>query len=308
MLAQPEGKAAYDRVSWEALLSAVAGHGHRRHPVDDHRRRVLPADACRKNGLAPNCSANPAKTLRVTCPSRVLHGLLGRRSSRCSPAERWPARAHAEHVARLGGELFGRHLIAIEVAGTLLLAALVGRGRDRGARKDGTITHVPRNRPTEQLPDRRRVLFGIGLVGFMSRRNMIVMFLAAEMMLQGVSLSLVAWSRFHNNFGGQMLVIFIIAIAACEAAIVLGLVTTLFQRSGRLDIADWHALREANQPAFATSRCRPSPPSDPPEWPHLAPAGVAAGDSPRRNRLPTESVNQIENAPRRHGGHREEED
>ena len=95
------------------------------------------------------------------------------------------------------------------------------------------------------------VLFGIGLVGFLSRRNMIVMFLAAEMMLQGVSLSLVAWSRFHNNFGGQMLVIFIIAVAACEAAIVLALVVTLFQRSGQLDIADWQTLREANQPPLS---------------------------------------------------------
>ena len=66
------------------------------------------------------------------------------------------------------------------------------------------------------------ILFGIGMVGFLSRRNMIIMFLAAEMMLQGVSISLVAWSRFHNNFGGQMLVIFIIAVAACEAAIVSG--------------------------------------------------------------------------------------
>ena len=75
------------------------------------------------------------------------------------------------------------------------------------------------------------LLFGIGLVGFLSRRNMIVMFLSAEMMLQGVSLSLVAWSRFHNDFGGQMLVIFIIAVAACEAAIALALVLMLFQRT-----------------------------------------------------------------------------
>ena len=54
------------------------------------------------------------------------------------------------------------------------------------------------------------VLFGGGLIGFVSRRNMIVMFLSAEIMLQGVSLSLVAWSRFRNDFGGQMLVLFII--------------------------------------------------------------------------------------------------
>ena len=43
------------------------------------------------------------------------------------------------------------------------------------------------------------VLFGVGLIGFVSRRNMIVMFLSAEIMLQGVSLSLVAWSRFRND-------------------------------------------------------------------------------------------------------------
>ena len=62
------------------------------------------------------------------------------------------------------------------------------------------------------------ILFGVGLVGFLARRNMIVMFLAAEMMLQGVSVSLVGWGRFHNDWGGQMLVIFILTVAACEAA------------------------------------------------------------------------------------------
>jgi NADH-quinone oxidoreductase subunit K len=57
------------------------------------------------------------------------------------------------------------------------------------------------------------LLFGIGLVGFFSRRNMIVMFLSVEMMLQGVSVSLVAWGRYHNDWGGQMLVIFILRSA-----------------------------------------------------------------------------------------------
>ena len=71
------------------------------------------------------------------------------------------------------------------------------------------------------------LLFGIGLVGFFSRRNMIVMFLSAEMMLQGVSVSLVAWGRYHNDWGGQMLVIFILTVAACEAAIALAVVLTL---------------------------------------------------------------------------------
>ncbi len=57
------------------------------------------------------------------------------------------------------------------------------------------------------------VLFGLGMIGFLSRRNMLIMFLSAELMLQGVSLSFAAWGRFHNDFGGQTLVLFIIAIA-----------------------------------------------------------------------------------------------
>jgi NADH-quinone oxidoreductase subunit K len=118
------------------------------------------------------------------------------------------------------------------------------------------------------------VLFGVGMIGFLSRRNMIVMFLSAEIMLQGVSLSLVAWSRFHNDFGGQMLVLFIIAIAACEAAIALALVTMLFHRYGKLDIAEWHVLREANQPPFQDEPLPPAPEDQFEPLPHLVPAGV----------------------------------
>jgi NADH-quinone oxidoreductase subunit K len=126
------------------------------------------------------------------------------------------------------------------------------------------------------------LLFGIGLIGFFSRRNMIVMFLAVEMMLQGVSLSLVAWSRYHNNFGGQMLVIFIIAVAACEAAIVLALVTALFQNRGQLDIAAWQGLREANQPAYEDRPLGEELEEEPVAWPHLAPAGVAPEVPPEK--------------------------
>jgi NADH-quinone oxidoreductase subunit K len=118
------------------------------------------------------------------------------------------------------------------------------------------------------------LLFAIGMIGFLSRRNMIVMFLSAEIMLQGVSVSLVAWSRFHNDFGGQMLVIFIIAVAACEAALALAIILALFARRSTLDIVDWQLLREANQPLFQ-SEPLPEPPADRGEpLPHLPPAGV----------------------------------
>ena len=117
------------------------------------------------------------------------------------------------------------------------------------------------------------MLFGIGLVGFFSRRNMIVMFLAAEMMLQGVSVSLVAWGRYHNDWGGQILVIFILTVAACEAAIALALVLMLYPRSGTLDIAVWHT--SARQPAgLRRSGSCPRPTHHEPTWPHLTPAGI----------------------------------
>ncbi len=117
------------------------------------------------------------------------------------------------------------------------------------------------------------LLFAIGLVGFLSRRNMIVMFLAAEMMLQGVSVSLVGWGRFHNDWGGQMLVIFILTVAACEAAIALALVQMLFQRGGNLDIALWQNLREANQPRYV-DREIPAEDETKPTFPKLTPAGI----------------------------------
>ncbi len=117
------------------------------------------------------------------------------------------------------------------------------------------------------------LLFGIGLIGFFSRRNMIVMFLAAEMMLQGVSLSLVAWGRYYNDWGGQMLVIFILTVAACEAAIALAVVLVLFHKSGSLDIAVWQRLREASQPPHVDRDVAGVIRPEKVEWPALAPAG-----------------------------------
>ncbi len=118
------------------------------------------------------------------------------------------------------------------------------------------------------------LLFGIGLVGFFSRRNMIVMFLCAEMMLQGVSVSLVAWGRYHNDWGGQVLVIFILTVAACEAAIALAVVLTLFHQSGKLDITVWQQLREDNQAAYADRDQSELPPKPTVQWPKLTPAGI----------------------------------
>ena len=86
------------------------------------------------------------------------------------------------------------------------------------------------------------VLFVLGLIGFLSRRNMIVMFLCTEMMFQGVIVSLVAFSRFHMNDTGQTFVIFVLTIAAAEAALALGLVVLLFRHRHTLDSRAWSSL------------------------------------------------------------------
>ena len=117
------------------------------------------------------------------------------------------------------------------------------------------------------------ILFGLGLIGFLVRRNIIVMFLCAELMLQGVSLSLVAWGRHHNDWGGQALVVFIITIAACEAGIALVLFLMLAKQAGNLDIASWQTVREEGNEAFVDQEV-PEEVEEEKVWPSLTPAGV----------------------------------
>tara|TARA_Y100000589_G_C27179729_1_gene640241 strand:+ start:2403 stop:2720 length:318 start_codon:yes stop_codon:yes gene_type:complete len=87
------------------------------------------------------------------------------------------------------------------------------------------------------------ILFCLGMIGFITRRNLIIMFLCTEMMFQGVSLSLVAFSRYHGNVTGQTFVIFVLTIAAAEAALALGLVVLLFRRKRTLDANAWASLK-----------------------------------------------------------------
>ena len=88
------------------------------------------------------------------------------------------------------------------------------------------------------------LLFIIGLFGFMTRRNMIVMFLCTELMFQGVALAMVTFGRMHLDVSGQVFVIFILTVAAAEAALALGLVVLLYRRRPTLDVGAWSELRE----------------------------------------------------------------
>lgn len=117
------------------------------------------------------------------------------------------------------------------------------------------------------------VLFGLGMIGFLARRNMIIMFLSAEMMLQGVAINLVAFSRFRGNLGGQVLTLFILSVAACEAAIALALILMLFRRGKSLDVSLWQELREPDQDPTLDEVPLPPPARAEPQ-PHLPVAGL----------------------------------
>ena len=87
------------------------------------------------------------------------------------------------------------------------------------------------------------VLFVMGIIGFLTRRNLIIVFLCTEMMFQGVAISLVAFSRYQLNYTGQTFVIFVLTIAAAEAALALGLVVLLFRRKRTLDSEAWSEMK-----------------------------------------------------------------
>ena len=87
------------------------------------------------------------------------------------------------------------------------------------------------------------VLFGIGVVGFLCRRNLIIMFLCTELMFQAAGIALIAFSRFHLNHTGETFVIFVLTVAAAEAAMALALVVLLFRRKESLDASEWAQLK-----------------------------------------------------------------
>jgi NADH-quinone oxidoreductase subunit K len=78
--------------------------------------------------------------------------------------------------------------------------------------------------------------FSIGLVGVMLRRNLIVLFMSIELMLNAVNLTLVAASRMWGNADGQVFTFFIIVVAAAEVVVGLAILVNLFFRRGTVDV------------------------------------------------------------------------
>lgn len=87
------------------------------------------------------------------------------------------------------------------------------------------------------------VLFAIGTVGALVRRNVIVVLMSIELMLNAVNLALVAFSRQWADAAGQMLVLMVIVVAAAEVAVGLGIVIALFRNRESLNVEDASLLK-----------------------------------------------------------------
>lgn len=82
------------------------------------------------------------------------------------------------------------------------------------------------------------ILFCLGLLGVIVRRNLLVIYMGLELMLNAANLALVAFSRFNNNLDGQVFVFFIITVAAAEVAVGLALIVALYRKRQTAHVED----------------------------------------------------------------------
>lgn len=87
------------------------------------------------------------------------------------------------------------------------------------------------------------VVFAIGVFGFLSRRNIIIIFMSIELMLNGVNINLIALSHYLQDLRGQILAFFVIAVAAAEAAIGLAIVIALFRNKATAHVDEIHEMK-----------------------------------------------------------------
>jgi NADH-quinone oxidoreductase subunit K len=86
-------------------------------------------------------------------------------------------------------------------------------------------------------------LFTVGVIGVMVRRNIIIVLMSIELMLNAVNLNLAAFSRQADNAVGQVFALFVIAVAAAEAAVGLGIILAFYRNKDTLNIDDMNLLK-----------------------------------------------------------------
>lgn len=86
-------------------------------------------------------------------------------------------------------------------------------------------------------------IFFIGVAGFLTRRNIIIMFMSIELMLNATNISLVAFSHYLSDMRGQIMVFFIIAVAAAEAALGLAIIIALFRNKATVNVDEMNIMK-----------------------------------------------------------------
>ncbi|HUO48576.1 MAG TPA: NADH-quinone oxidoreductase subunit NuoK [Acidimicrobiales bacterium] len=87
------------------------------------------------------------------------------------------------------------------------------------------------------------VVFAIGALGLLIRRNVLVMFMCVELMLNAANIAFVTFARMLNDIGGQALVFFVLVVAAAEVVVGLGIVVAIFRRRRSTTADDLHMLK-----------------------------------------------------------------
>ena len=87
------------------------------------------------------------------------------------------------------------------------------------------------------------VMFGLGVIGVLTRRNAIIIFMCVELMLNAVNLSLIAFSRLNNDLDGSMLVFFVMCVAAAEAVVGLAIIIAMFRNKKNIDINNFNLFK-----------------------------------------------------------------
>lgn len=87
------------------------------------------------------------------------------------------------------------------------------------------------------------IMFSIGTIGVLTRRNAIVIFMCVEMMLNAVNLTFIAFSRYLGNIDGQVFVFFIMTVAAAEAAVGLALMIAFYNNRESIDVEDVNLMK-----------------------------------------------------------------
>src|SRR4051812_25989403 len=87
------------------------------------------------------------------------------------------------------------------------------------------------------------LLFSLGLLGVLVRRNILIMYMSLELMLNAANLAFVAMSRFNNNLNGQVMVFFIITVAAAEVAVGLALIVALYRTRQTAHVEDLSSMK-----------------------------------------------------------------